>query len=80
MKKYKQLSMEKRSLIQSQLSLGFKPSSVALSLGRSVSTITRELNRNSWVNTTGVVIRERPAIAGKYGAVLVQDRAQRFGI
>ena len=56
----------------------FKPSWIALSLGRSVSTITRELKRNSWVNTTGVVIRGRPAIAGKYRAVLAQDRAQRI--
>ena len=78
MEKYKQLSMEERSLIQSQLTLGFKPSWIALSLGRSVSTITRELKRNSWVNTTGVVIRGRPAIAGKYRAVLAQDRAQRI--
>ena len=70
--------MEERSLIKSQLTLGFKSNWIALSLGRSVSTITRELKRNSWVNTIGVVIRGRPAIAGKYRAVLAQDRAQRI--
>jgi IS30 family transposase len=78
MEKYKQLSMVERSLIQSQLTLGFKPSWIALSLGRSVSTIIRELKRNSWVHTTGVVIRGRPAIAGKYRALLAQDREQGF--
>jgi hypothetical protein len=31
MEKYKQLSMEEHSLIQSQLTLGFKPSWIALS-------------------------------------------------
>ena len=63
MEKYKQLSMEERSLIQSQLTLGFKPSWIALSLGRSVSTITRELKRNSWVKTIELVRRGRPAQA-----------------
>jgi IS30 family transposase len=47
-----------------------------VSLGRSVSTITRELKRNNWVKSTGVDFRGRPPIAGKYRAVLAQDRAQ----
>ena len=75
MEKYKQLSMEERSLIQTQLTWGFKPSWIALSLGRSVSTITRELKRNNWVKSTGIAVRGRPPIAGKYRAVLAQDRA-----
>jgi IS30 family transposase len=70
--------MEERSLIQSQLTLGFKPSWIALSLGRPISTIIRELKRNTWVNTTGVVMRGRSAIAVKYRAVLAQDRANAF--
>ncbi|PKO42869.1 MAG: IS30 family transposase, partial [Betaproteobacteria bacterium HGW-Betaproteobacteria-22] len=49
MGKYKQLSIEERSVIQAQLTLGFKPSWIAVGLGRSVSTILRELNRNGWV-------------------------------
>ena len=46
---YKQLSIEERSVIQAQLSLGFKPSWIAAELGRSVSTIIRELRRNGWM-------------------------------
>jgi transposase, IS30 family len=42
MEKYKQLNMEERSLIQTQLTMGFNPSWIAKSLGRSVSTVTRE--------------------------------------
>ncbi|MBC7787964.1 MAG: helix-turn-helix domain-containing protein, partial [Methylophilaceae bacterium] len=38
---YKQLSIEERSVIQAQLTLGFKPSWIAVGLGRSVSTIGR---------------------------------------
>ena len=76
MEKYKQLSMEEHSLIQTQLTWGFKPSWIALSLGRSVSTITRELKRNNWVKSTGIAVRGRPPIAGKYRAVLAPNRAQ----
>ena len=47
-------------------------------LGGLVSTIARDLKRNSWINATGVAARGRPAIAGKYRAVLAQDRAQRI--
>ena len=46
---YKQLSIEERSVIQTQLTLGFKPSWIAVELGRSVSTIIRELRRNGWM-------------------------------
>lgn len=51
MEKYKQLSIEERSFIQTQLTLGFKVSWIAFGLGRSVSTISRELRRNGWVNS-----------------------------
>jgi transposase, IS30 family len=75
MEKYKQLSMEERSLIQTQLTIGFKPSWTAKSLGRSVSTITRELHRNGWERPVVKRDRGRPPIAGKYRAVLAQARA-----
>ncbi|TQV61569.1 MAG: helix-turn-helix domain-containing protein, partial [Halothiobacillaceae bacterium] len=48
-KKYTQLSLEERTMIQTQLSMGFKPSQIAQTLGRSASTLTRELKRNGWV-------------------------------
>jgi len=75
MGKYKQLSIEERSVIQAQLTLGFKPSWIAVGLGRSVSTISRELRTNGWVKLKEQPGRGRPAIAGKYRAVLAQDRA-----
>lgn len=76
MEKYKQLSIEERSVIQAQLTLGFKPSWIAVGLGRSVSTISRELRRNGWVKAKEKPGRGRPAIAGRYRAVLTQGRAE----
>jgi transposase, IS30 family len=75
MEKYKQLSMEERSLIQTQLTMGFKPSCIAEGLGRSVSTVKRELHRNGWERPVVKRDRGRPPIAGKYRAVLAQARA-----
>ena len=72
---YKQLIIEERSFIQSQLTLGFKPSWIAVGLGRSISTISRELRCNEWVKLKKKVRRGRPAIAGKYRALLAQGRA-----
>jgi len=77
MEKYKQLNMEERSLIQTQLTMGFNPSWIAKSLGRSVSTVTRELHRNGWERPLVKRDRGRPPIAGKYRAVLAQARATR---
>jgi len=76
MGKYKQLSIEERSIIQAQLTLGFKPSWIAVGLDRSVSTILRELRRNGWVKSMAKRGRGRPAIAGHYRAVLAQHRAE----
>jgi transposase, IS30 family len=64
-----------RSLIQTQFTLGFKPSWIAESLGLSVSTITRELRCNGWERPVVKPDRGRPPIAGKYRAVLAQARA-----
>ena len=77
---YKQLSIEERSVIQAQLTLGFKPSWIAVGLGRSVSTISRELRRNGWVKLKEKPRRGRPAIAGKYRAVLAQNRADGLSV
>lgn len=76
MGKYKQISIEERSVIQAQLTLGFKPSWIAVGLGRSVSTILRELRRNGWVKSGEKRLRGRPVIAGRYRAVLAQSRAE----
>jgi IS30 family transposase len=77
---YKQLSIEERSFIQAQLILGFKTSWIAVGLGRSVSTISRELRRNGWVKLKEKPGRGRPAIAGKYRAVLAQGRADGLSV
>jgi transposase, IS30 family len=77
---YKQLSIEERSVIQAQLTLGFKPSWITVGLGRSVSTISRELRRNGWVKLKEKSGRGRPAIAGKYRAVLAQGRADGLSV
>ena len=78
MGKYKQLSIEERSVIQAELTLGFKLSRIAAGLGRSVSTITRELHRNGWVKLQDKRGRGRPAIAGHYRAALAQSRADKY--
>ena len=80
MRNYKQLSIEERSVIQTQLSLGFKPSWIAAELGRSVSTIIRGLRRNGWMKAKAPPGRGRPAIAGKYRAVLAQGRANGLSV
>lgn len=72
---YNQLSIEDRCLIQTQLAIGFKPTWIAKVLGRSVSTITRELHRNGWTSSDIKRGRGRPPIAGGYRAALAQVRA-----
>ena len=72
----KQLSIEERRVIQAQLTLRLKPSWIAVELGRSVSTISRELHRNGWVKLSVDLGRGPPMIAGKYRVVLAQGRAE----
>ena len=48
-KKYKQLNLEERTMIRTQLSMGFKLGRIAQELGRSASTLGRELKRNGCV-------------------------------
>lgn len=43
---YTHLSIEERTMIQTQLSIGFKPGQIARELGRSTATLSRELKRN----------------------------------
>ena len=46
---YQHLQLEERALIQTMLEQGYKPAAIALSLGRSRSTISRELSRNNYI-------------------------------
>jgi len=65
-KNYKQLSLEERTMIQTQLSMGFKPGQIAQELGRSASTLSRELKRNGWVRPQQPRCPGRPRLAGGY--------------
>lgn len=80
MEKYKQLSVEERTLIQTQLTLGLRPTWIAKGLGRSVSTIMRELYRNNWKKPAVKRGRGRPPIAGGYCAPHAQVRADELAV
>ena len=63
-------------MIQTQLSMGFKPGQIALELGRSAGTLSRELKRNGWVRPKLPRSVGRPAIAGGYRSDVAQRRAR----
>ena len=63
---YKQLSIEERTMIQTQLEMGIKPGAIAVELGRSASTLSRELSRNGWVRAKARRERGRPLVAAGY--------------
>jgi IS30 family transposase len=74
---YVHLSLEERSLIETQLRLGFLPSAIARGLLRSRSTVTREMKRNGWkpdrVSGKGGV-----RIAGGYRSMAADRRARKL--
>ena len=72
---YKQLSIEERTLIQTQLEMGIKPAAIAKELGRSASTLSRELSRNGWIRPKDRCERGRPLVAGGYRSAAAQQRA-----
>ena len=63
---YKQLSIEERTMIQTQLSMGCKPGQIAQELGRSAGTLSRELKRNGWTRPKLPRGVGRPLVAGGY--------------
>jgi IS30 family transposase len=69
------LSIEEQTLIQTQLEMGIKPAAIARELGRSASTLSRELSRNGWVRPKGRRGRGRPLLAGGYRSEGVHRRA-----
>jgi IS30 family transposase len=72
---YKQLSIEVRTMIQTQLEMGIKPAAIAAGLGRSASTLSRELSRNGWVRPKARRERGRPLMAGGYRSEVAHRRA-----
>lgn len=73
---YKQLSIEERVMIQTQLSMGIRPREIALALNRSASTISRELHRNGWTRPQARRGPGRPPLAGGYRADAAHQRAR----
>ncbi|MBL8419122.1 MAG: helix-turn-helix domain-containing protein [Dechloromonas sp.] len=65
-KHYKQLSIEERAMVQTQLEMVIKPVAIARELCRSAATLSRELNRNGWVRPKARRERGRPLLAGGY--------------
>jgi IS30 family transposase len=47
-KTYTHLDVQERALIETQLTLGMRPTAIAAGLMRSRSTVTREMHRNGW--------------------------------
>ena len=74
-KNYRQLSIEERTMIQTQLQMGIKPAAIAMGLNRSASTLSRELRRNGWLRARACRRPGRPQVAGGYQAVAAQERA-----
>ena len=80
-KHYSHLSIEERILIQLSLERNYLPSDIAKSLGRSKSTISRELALNGWSPPSKRPRqRGRPPLAGGYRAVVAQQRADELSV
>jgi IS30 family transposase len=63
--KYKHLNCEERTLIQLSLERGCTMRTIALSLDRSASSISRKLARNRWCDPKSQPAQVgRPALAG----------------
>jgi len=75
-KRYGQLGIEERTMIQTQLGMRIKPAAIALGLNRSASTLSRELSRNGWVRPKGGRGPGRPPVAGGYRAQAAHKRAR----
>ena len=65
---YDQLSLEERTMIQTQLEMGIKPAAIANGLNRPASTLSRELKRNGWIRPKTRGGPGRPPMAGGYRA------------
>src|SRR3972149_11330637 len=72
---YQQLSIEERTMIQTQLEMGIRPAAIAMGLNRSASTLSRELRRNGWTRPQACRGPGRPPVAGGYRARAAPRRA-----
>ena len=78
MNKYRHLTLEDRTLIQTQLQSGFKPAAIAAGLNRPRSCVTRELARNGWTAPAAIRPVGRPPLAGGYCSRRAHQRASRL--
>lgn len=79
-KKYKHITLDDRTLIQTQLQQGFKPAAIAASLNRPRSCISRELARNGWKAAAVTRPVGRPTVAGGYSSSRANTRARRLSV
>ena len=76
--KYHHLTLEDRTLIQTQLQLGFNPAAIAAALNRPRSCVSRELARNGWTRPTAIRSVGRPPVAGGYCSLRANQRAVKL--
>ena len=79
-KKYTHITLDDRTLIQTQLQQGFKRGAIAASLGRPRSCITRELARNGWKAASTPRPVGRPSVAGGYSSSRANLRARSLAV
>lgn len=74
---YQQLSAEERGVIMAMKEQASSARAIAKVLGRSPSTITRELRRNGYQSEDEQCVMGRPRVAGGYDANRAGKRARR---
>lgn len=74
---YQQLSAEERGFVMAMKLQECSTRAIALALGRSPSTISRELRRNGYQSPAQQCLIGRPRVAGGYDAVRAGKRARR---
>ncbi len=79
-KLYKPLSSEEQTMIQLQLSQGYKSAEIARELGRSDGAVSRELQRNGWTRPEAPRRTGRPLLSGGYKADAAQRRAHACSV
>ena len=75
---YRQLDIQERTIIETQLSLGARPGAIAFSLSRARSTILREIRRNGWRSPRELSSRRRGRAAKGYCCLIAERRARRL--
>lgn len=69
-----QLSIEERTMIQTELGMGLRSAVIARGFNRSASTITREFRHHSWVYPPERHHRERTPVVVDHRAEMAQGR------